>query len=73
MSNPSTDHWSGVKRILRYLKGTLKLGLVFSASNKNDLIGYSDADWAGDADTRHSTSGYTFHMGQSLISWSSRK
>ena len=73
MSAPSYDHWSGVKRVLRYIKGTLQHGIIFSTNNTNDLIGHSDADWAGDSDTRRSTSGYTFHLGQSLISWSSRK
>ena len=58
MSKPSKDHWVGVKRVLRYLKGTLKYGLKFSAQEeKLELFGYSDADWAGDVDTRRSTSG----------------
>lgn len=73
MSAPSTHHWSGVKRVLRYIKGTQKSGLIFSINDTNELLGYSDADWAGDTDTRRSTSGYTFHLGQALISWSSRK
>ena len=77
MSNPSRCHWSGVKRILRYIKGTLEHGLVFSStdnsSSDNVLVGFSDADWAGDLDTRRSTSGYTFFIGNALVSWSSRK
>ena len=59
MANPSTDHWSGVKRVLRYLKGTLNYGLIFTAGD-GTLHGYSDADWAGDLDNRRSTSGYVF-------------
>ena len=52
MSRPSTDHWIGVKRVLRYLKGTLKYGLKFTAHEEElELFGYSDADWAGDVDT----------------------
>ena len=73
MSSPSTDHWSGVKRILRYIQGTINYGLCFLCENKNELIGFSDADWAGDLDTRRSTSGFTFFIGNALISWSSRK
>ena len=53
MSRPSKDHWMGVKRVLQYLKGTLQYGLKFSAHEEEpELFGYSDADWAGDVDTR---------------------
>ena len=49
-------------------------GLKFSAHDEDpELIGYSDADWAGDVDTRRSTSGYVFQIGRSTVSWSSRK
>ena len=52
MSRPSKDHWIGVKRVLRYLKGTLMYGLKFSAHEEEpELLGYSDADWEGDVDT----------------------
>ena len=73
MSNPNVQHWSGVKRVLRYLKGTKNFGLCYSKADDNQLVGFSDADWAGDLHTRRSTSGYTFHVGPSLVSWSSRK
>ena len=72
MSAPSLEHWSGIKRIFRYIKGTLDYGLLFR-SNNNVLVGYSDSDWAGDTDTRRSTSGYVFYVGEALVSWSSRK
>ena len=49
MSKPGKDHWTGVKRILRYIQGTLNYGLTFSADDNNNLlVGYSDADQAGD-------------------------
>ena len=74
MSKPSKDHWMGVKRVLRYLKGTLKYGLKFTAQEeKPELFGYSYADWAGDVDTRRSASGYVFQLGSGTVSWSSRK
>ena len=73
MSKPTIDHWIGVKRVLRYIRGTLNYGLSFSTGDTNGLIGYSDSDWAGDPDTRRSTSGYVFFIGQALVSWSSRK
>ena len=74
MSRPSKDHWIGVKRVLRYLKGTLMYGLKFSAYEEEpELFGYIDADWAGDVDTRRSTPGYVFQIGSSTVSWSSKK
>ena len=74
MSIPSKDHWIGVKRVVRYLKGTLRYGLKFTAHEKEpELFGYSDADWVGDVDTRRSTSGYVFQIGSTTVSWSSRK
>ena len=73
MSRPSTEHWIGVKRVLRYLRGTSNYGLRFAACTVNELVGYSDSDWAGDVDTRRSTSGYSFFLGASLISWSSKR
>ena len=73
MSSPSKDHWVGVKRVLRYLKGALNFGLRFSFNGKNpEMFGFSDADWAGDVDTRRSTSGYIFQIGNSAVSWSSK-
>ena len=55
MAKPGLEHWSGVKRIFRYVKGTLTHGLKFVASDDFKLYGYSDADWAGDVETRKST------------------
>ena len=74
MSKPSKEHWQGVKRILRYIKGTINYGLIFKAEdNKGILAGYSDADWAGDIDTRRSTSGYIFQICGSTVSWCSKR
>ena len=74
MSNPSKDHWMGVKRLLRYIKGTLDYGLKFqSVDGEDDLYGYSDANWAGDIDDRRSVSGYVFKVAGSTVSWCSKK
>ena len=74
MSRPGKDHWTGVKRILRYIQGTLNYGLMFSADNKSPvLVGFSDADWAGDLDTRRSTSGYVFQIQGNTVSWCSKR
>ena len=71
-SQPSNSHWSAVKRVLRYLKGTTCLGLLYRPDELN-LTGYSDADWAGDTEDRKSTSGYVFMMSGSAVSWRSKK
>ena len=73
MSRPNKEHWVAAKRLLRYVKGTLELGLKFERSNNFELVGYSDADWAGDVDTRKSTSGYVFMLGQAVVAWASKK
>jgi histone deacetylase 1/2 len=73
MHAPHDVHWTIVKRILRYLRGTIQHGLKISASPSTDLKVYSDADWAGCPDTRRSTSGYCVFLGDSLVSWSSKR
>ncbi|XP_021824380.1 uncharacterized protein LOC110765551, partial [Prunus avium] len=57
MHSPSEDHMGVVTRILRYLKGTPGKGLMFSKYGHTDMEGYTDADWAGSATDRRSTSG----------------
>jgi len=71
-SNPNTTHMNAVKRILKYLKETIHLGLVYHGSLQ-PLIGYTDSDFAGDPHTRRSTSGYVFNLGSAAISWSSKR
>ena len=68
MADPGITHWVGVKRVLRYLRGTSNYGLVFVGGDDDTLVGYSDSDWAGDQVTRRSTSGYVFQFGNSTIS-----
>ena len=63
-----------VKRIFRYIKRTLNFGLKFSNDDsERQLYGFSDADWAGDIDTRHSTSDYVFKIANSTVSWCSKR
>jgi hypothetical protein len=71
-SNPTQVHMKAVKRIFRYLRGTIDLQLVYKGPI-DTLKGYSDADWAGDLDTRRSTSGYAFNVGSAVISWSAKR
>ena len=70
---PNINHWCAVKRIFRYLKGTINLGISYERNKIKDCSGYSDADWAGDNSDRKSTSGYCFSLNSGLISWRSNK
>jgi hypothetical protein len=62
-----------MKRVLRYLKGTLHYGLSLLRSTNTNITAYSDADWAGCPDTRRSTSGYCVFVGDNLVAWSSKR
>ncbi|XP_052481122.1 secreted RxLR effector protein 161-like [Gossypium raimondii] len=73
MHKPLTGHLKAVKRILRYLQGTLNYGLQFTRASKFLLEGYSDASWGSDIDDRRSTSGYCIFLGGNPVSWSSKK
>jgi hypothetical protein len=75
MERPIEIHVVAVKRILRYLKGTLNLGILIKCKADKELTlqGWSDSDYVGDHDDRKSTSGYIFTMGTSAICWSSKK
>ena len=72
-SDPSEAHLAAAKRILKYLKGTIDLALTYVKTPDDEVIGYSDADWAGDHNSRKSTSGNVFVLGSSTITWSSWK
>ena len=73
-SDPSFKHWQAVKRVFRYLNGTVYHGLSIKASNEElKIVGFADADYAGDETSRKSTSGYVFLMNEACISWSSKK
>ncbi|WVZ64535.1 hypothetical protein U9M48_014036 [Paspalum notatum var. saurae] len=70
---PTTSHWTAVKRILRYVKGTISYGLKLQKSPSMLVSAFSDADWAGSLDDRRSTSGFFVFLGTNLVSWSARK
>ena len=72
-SDPKESHLTAVKRILRYLAYTPKFGLWYPRGSTFDLIGYSDADWAGCKINRKSTSGTCQFLGRSLVSWASKE
>ncbi|XP_058082502.1 uncharacterized mitochondrial protein AtMg00810-like [Magnolia sinica] len=62
-----------VRRILRYVKGTIDLGLLYKKGGACKIVGYCDADYGGDHDTQRSTTGYVFNLGSGAISWCSKR
>ncbi|CAH9134340.1 unnamed protein product [Cuscuta epithymum] len=74
MHAPRTTHLVAVKRISRYLQGTLDHGLwLRPTSRATCVLAYSDADWAGCPDTSRSTTGFAVFLGPNLVSWKSKK
>ena len=67
--NPKESNIIALKRIIKYVKATTDFGVWYSKNTNDVLAGYSDANWAGNADDRKSTSGGCFYVGNNLISW----
>lgn len=73
-SCPTDEHWVHLKRILRYIKGTLDIGLVYQLNNDAPLLEvFCDADWANDLVDRRSVTGGVFKVYGSTVSWVTRK
>ena len=75
IQSSGAEHMVAAKRVLRYLQGTKDLGIVYQGDTNTDtsiLVGFSDSDWAGDRDTRRSTTGFLFMLGSGVVSWSSK-
>ena len=70
---PTTSHWNGGIHVQRYLAGTADMGIIYGQGSSNELTCYVDSDFAGDLDTRKSTTGYAFILNGSVVSWASRK
>ncbi|XP_021729398.1 uncharacterized protein LOC110696420 [Chenopodium quinoa] len=73
MHDPRESHYDALKRIMRYVQGTIDHGLHLYPSASHRLITYTDADRGGCPDTRRSTSGYCCFLGDNLVSWSSKR
>lgn len=73
MHAPTVHNFQNVKRTLRYIHGTIHLGLRFLSHSSPGLFAYVDSDWAGCKITRRSTSGYCTFLGANCISWSAKK
>ncbi|CDO75139.1 hypothetical protein BN946_scf184772.g6 [Trametes cinnabarina] len=76
-ASPGKDHWTALMRVYKYLRGTSDHALVFDGSalcsEGGNLVGYSNADWAGDVNDRRSVTGFIFKLGDAAISWQSKK
>jgi len=72
-ANPGRAHWTGLKRILAYLKGTRSLGIRYEAQPSPEMMTWADADWAGDPDTRRSRTGTVVTLAGGAIYWLSRR
>jgi len=72
-AKPKESHYVAAKRILKYLKGTTKVGLWYPSEVSLNLVGYSNSDFAGCKVDRKSTSGTCHLLGSSLISWHSKE
>ncbi|GKD53004.1 ribonuclease H-like domain-containing protein [Tanacetum coccineum] len=72
MLDPREPYYSALKRVLRYVRGTLDYGLQLFSSSTTILVAYSDADWTGCSTTRRSTLGYRVFLGNNLLSWFSK-
>jgi hypothetical protein len=71
---PTQDHWRALLDVLRYAAGTAGLRLhLGGGGGGGELVGWCDADWAGDLDTRRSTTGFIFKLGDGAISWGSKR
>ncbi|GJS54680.1 zinc finger, CCHC-type containing protein [Tanacetum coccineum] len=74
MESPTVKHMQVVKRILRYVKGTVNFGLVYGRSMEDlSITGYSDSDLANDVVDRRSTGGMAFYVNENLVTWASQK
>ena len=73
MNNPGKVHWIALKRIARFINGTLDRGILFQRTGGVMLEGYSDSDYAMDVDDRKSTGGYVYSVAKGAVSWRSKK
>ncbi|XP_016191960.1 uncharacterized protein LOC107632823 [Arachis ipaensis] len=73
MHNLTVNYWRALKRILRYIKGSMDQGLLFTTCTDFRLFAFSDVDWGADADDRKSVTGYCVFQGTNLIAWKSNK
>ncbi|GAA0168016.1 hypothetical protein LIER_22833 [Lithospermum erythrorhizon] len=71
--NPKESHLNQVKRIIKYVNGTVEYGLLYTFDINSTLVGFCDVDWVGNAEDGKITSGGCFFVGNNLVSWFSKK
>jgi hypothetical protein len=72
MGAPTKEHWTAALTVLRYVGGTLGMGLQFGGVPSLSIVGFADADYAGDLDSRRSTTGFVFKLNGAAVSWRSK-
>ena len=73
MQSPKKLHLDAARQIFRYVKGTIDYGFLYKRTKDYKLVGYYDADYAGDHDTRRSTTCYVFMFGSGIVPWCSKR
>lgn len=73
MIKPRRPRLQAVRCILRFVRSTKDYGILYETKAIEELVGFTDANWAGDLSTRRSTSGYTFNLGSGAYSWCTKK
>ena len=73
MQSPEEAHWNALKRLLRYLHGTMHFGLQIHRHSPLSIHSFTDADWGGNQDNYVSTSGYLVYIGRNLLAWATKK
>ncbi|XP_025682761.1 uncharacterized mitochondrial protein AtMg00810-like [Arachis hypogaea] len=73
MHQPQLPHWLGVKKILRYLVGTIDHGIIFRPCTNLRIFAFAGSNWGSDVDDRRSTSGSCVFLGSNIVAWYSRQ
>jgi len=73
MQRPKVSHWEAALRLVKYIKGCPGQGILLSSGPSNQMEAFCDSDWAACPNTRRSVTGYVIKLGNSLISWKSKK
>lgn len=73
MLAPAEEHWCAAKRILRYINGTIEMGILYKGESIIEFVAYTDSDFAGDLNDRKSTSGFVFLLAEGAVSWALKK
>ena len=73
MQKPKVSHWEAALRLVRYIKGCPGQGILLSSEDSNEMEAFCDSDWAACPNTRRLVTGYVIKLGNSLISWKSKK